>query len=188
MDKSKVYYQTTCGCTWTKEQLGKGDNTQNYRLVCPYHKEFIEIKFGFCITCGDKISYTNPKLAVAKKCQTCNPSLKRKKRHRSRKSDQKVKKLAHEVVMPSLIERADCATRPLCMEMFLDEDYLPCHGCDDYEPGDPFKDLQYNVDLSEIDSFIRAENPTTRAEGHLKWGKFYEKRQKILIKSLQNNQ
>ncbi len=185
MDKTKVYYQTTCGCTYTRDQLARGDNTQNYRLVCPRHRTFIETKFGFCADCGKKISYANPKLAVAKKCETCNPGLTRRKRHRGKAKAKKrlrVERLPNEEIMQSLMDRANCTCRPLCSEMYISKPLLPCHDCIYYEASDPLKDLAYDVDLAEIDAFIRDEDPTTRAEGLATWGKYYEMREKVLSK------
>jgi len=192
---STVYYKTECGCIKTREQLIKGDQQHQYRLVCPEHHSFIDFKYSYCQQCGAKIICSTIAQKAAKKCIDCNPILGRKIAYARRQATFKKVKATNEQILDALMERSDCIYRPLCSEVHMKDVRLPCYNCKNYFQKNPLDDLVYDIDIEELDIFIKTllkeTNPTKikslEIEGIDRWNKIFQKRFKDVKQSLQND-
>jgi hypothetical protein len=144
-------------------------------LVCRKHHKIVKEKFCFCKDCGRKITLKGSSGKLPERCAVCSPP---------RKKSKEVLMNLTETAFDIFIERSDCIYRPLCMEVHLRDQQLPCIKCPDYEPKDLLNDLSYEIDLAELDAEIKKINTTSskdkkkfmEKEAHLKWGKIYDKR------------
>jgi hypothetical protein len=172
-NKQIVYYQTMCGCLLQRHELIPGPSSKNRRLMCPEHKGEIASKFSHCIKCNAEIRFDKQdiKVKMPTMCQDCNPV----------KTIRKVRQQKQAGMNPGefdvLIERSNCIYRPLCREVFIRKNQLPCVGCQDYKPTDDILDnIKYGLDLSELDEYIN--------KGMEEWGMIFVKRlQDLTLKS-----
>lgn len=178
----ETYYTTECGCYHTRQTLGRGGQAHDYRLICPQHGGFLESKFSFCEECGAEIKCQNTQVIAAKKCLDCNPALQRKKKYQEKKRKQVEIKISDEKMMEILIDRSDCVCRPLCCIVHIrgTAEILPCYNCPDYKPKKLMEEVLYTLNLEELDSTVKSQDPDTQARGLSTWGEIFKKRQRDL--------
>lgn len=174
----KIYYHTLCGCILERHELINGPSSVNRRLICKEHHEIIKAKSCFCKKCGKRIIHNSPSGRLPPLCEECNPP--------KAKVEEDLVELS-EQAFNALLERSDCVYRPLCFEVFIKEDLLPCLGCFDYQSKDPLCDLEYKVDLKELDETtcqiletLKRNQKQLEKQALLKWGPLYEKRKRDL--------
>jgi hypothetical protein len=163
-----VYYQTLCGCLLQREDLIPGPSSKNRRLMCPEHHGEIDSKFTHCIQCGKEIRVEKKDIQVRLplRCQTCFPA-------RVHNTKAKRQTAINQNEFDMLIKRSDCVYRPLCAEVFIKKNQLPCETCKEYVPMDALDTPQYGLNLSELDDYIK--------KGMEEWGMMFVKRLKDLM-------
>jgi len=169
----------------TRDQLIHGPSSMNRRLICPEHRQPLKYKFAYCKKCGVKIEYRTPQSKIPLLCLDCDPVRKRKKEYQERQKRKARITASDEELIEIMMERAECLYRPLCFEVYIKKNRLPCFECVEFKKKSSLSFLLYNIDLKELDSLIKklhqAEDPNTQkqlyGQGQEKWGPLFEKRE-----------
>lgn len=186
----EIYYQTLCGCIKLRGELIHGPNSIHRRLICPEHSKTLEYKFGFCKKCGAKIKYKTPQSKIPLLCLECDPIRRRKKEYQERQKLKTQITASEEEIIDIMMERSECEFRPLCFQVNLNKPSLPCFHCTEYKKKSYLAHLIYDIDLDELDQFIKKihnnQDETIHKElfdrGRNKWATLFEKRERDLQK------
>lgn len=160
-----------CGCVHTRDKLVKRLN--DTRLLCPDHFEPIAYKKGRCLQCGGEVRSVVPQAVLAHKCKKCNPIAYKNRKKQRVTPLKKINKV--------LMERSNCIYRKLCIEIFINQQRLPCYECSDFKekPEDDFNFTVYDLNLKELDNYILKKQ--NYEIGVKTWGKIFKKRFDMLL-------
>ena len=186
-----IYYKTLCGCIHTRDKLIHGPNSINRRLICPEHGETLRSKLAYCINCGVKIEYETPQSKIPRLCLDCDPIRKQKKINQEKQKLRTRITATEEEFIDVMMARAECMYRPLCFEIYIKKPSLPCFNCLEYKKKSQLYLLPYNINLKELDGFIKKIHQTTiqkqwqllYGQGQSEWGPIFEKRERDLKKN-----
>jgi hypothetical protein len=154
----------------------------NARLVCPGHLKKIKSKHTNCFACGNEIFNSSIKQAkLPFLCADCDPSWETRRACKAIRIESKENEDIDDDTCIMMMSKSECIFRPLCVEIHIKKDFLPCNNCHDFEKKDDMDQLEYNINLAQLDSFIK--NNINHEIGKKRWGKIFEKRERDLRKT-----
>jgi hypothetical protein len=148
----QVYKVFECGCTfpsWIKtprvDMPGRTKTGQRKRHVaCPEHRQILSYFFKICPQCGQERRAKgggrgSPRSGICPDCHYQNKLAKARSNPKGETKKEKEARYKAEAERAIKMQQAsadcyDCANRDACLiEHWLDDDVLPCLGCERYE-------------------------------------------------------